>query len=115
MSGPVRLGARTVVAEGIQYEGGAASATPIINWLLDLGLTATWDEAHEAWTDPEDPSNSYDASPEALRIRHNNGETATVPEGSWVIVNSYDTESGSAPDFHIYEDPIVKNVYVEIS
>lgn len=43
---PARFDSVPVTIEAVCWLGGAGAATPIINWILENGGTATWDEAH---------------------------------------------------------------------
>lgn len=72
-----------VEVEARQFEGGAANATPLIDWMLASGCTATWSEAYEAW-ESEDGSMSHPARPEGITIRTMEGDMLARP-GDYVI------------------------------
>lgn len=57
---------KPVEIEAWHWEGGPAAATPIIDWVLGNGATATWTEAHEGYEGPD--GKGYPAEPECIRI-----------------------------------------------
>jgi hypothetical protein len=50
---------KPVVIEARQFEGGAAQATPIIDWVLAGNGTATWLEDGALLADPNCPTPAY--------------------------------------------------------
>ena len=80
---PQRFTKKPVTIEAIQFTGGPASATPIVNWILENGHTARWDEAHEGW-ESEDGVYGYPAKPEQLQIDTLEGTMFATP-GDWII------------------------------
>jgi len=72
-----------VEVEARQFEGGAANAAPLIDWMLASGCTATWSEAYEAW-ESEDGAMSHPARPEGITIRTIAGDMS-VPPGDYII------------------------------
>lgn len=72
---------KPVEIQAVQWNGGPAAATPIIDWILSGGSTATWTEAHEAF---ESDLGSYPAEPECIRIDTLEG-TMRATAGDYVI------------------------------
>lgn len=72
---------KPVEVEARQFTGGAESATPIIDWILDNGGTATWQEAAEPADNGETGHSGW---PEALRIKTLEGVMEASP-GDWII------------------------------
>lgn len=66
---------RPVEIEFMVWPGGAAAATPVIDWILSSGGTATWNEEHVA-----NPGTKYEETiPEALTIRTLEGDMRALP------------------------------------
>ncbi|XTQ92566.1 hypothetical protein ACQR5W_11640 [Xanthomonas sacchari] len=72
---------KPVVIEAKQFTGGAQSATPIIDWILEGGHTARWREAAEPVFIENVGHNGW---PEALAIDTLEGTMDAAP-GDWVI------------------------------
>jgi hypothetical protein len=83
VSEPAKYRKKPVVIEAVQWDGGAENATPIIDWILSSGHTASWDEAHEAW-ESEDGCQGYAAEPEHLAIHTLEGTMRADP-GDWIV------------------------------
>lgn len=75
---------KTVEVEAMHFKGGAANATPIIEWVLANGGTASWHEAHEGYG-PDEDGKGYDARPEAIEIGTGALGHVRVHVGDWVI------------------------------
>lgn len=79
---------KPVAVEARQWTGGPAAATPIIDWILDGGHTATWDQAHVA--------DDGRAIPEQIHILGLGSAVAANP-GDW-IVRAHDGFHPYGPD-----------------
>lgn len=77
---------RPVPVQVMRWEGGAANATPIIDWILDNGGTARYHEAveQEAWTDDAGILMGHPASPEYIAIDTLEG-TMRADVGDWIV------------------------------
>lgn len=82
-AGPNAYRKKPVVIEARQFTGGAASASPLIDWILANGGTARWNEACDEW-ESEDGTQGHPASPEHLAIRTLEGTMFADP-GDWII------------------------------
>jgi hypothetical protein len=88
VTSPGRYRKKPIEVEAIQFTGGAAAATPIIDWMLANDCAATWHEAHdsghvEGW----DP---YPARPEGITIETREGDML-AEVGDWVIREPFPT------------------------
>lgn len=86
---PAKFDSVPVTIEAMRWVGGAEAATTVINWILNNGGTATWDEAHIVPA-PEPPieGNTLLNQPlwetEGLYIRTLEGRMKANP-GDWII------------------------------
>lgn len=67
---------KPVVVEAIWFQGDPASATPVINWILENGGFATWTEGYQLVGDPYVEEGIYIHTLEGLM---------RVEPGAWVI------------------------------
>lgn len=73
---------KPVEIEAVQFAGGASAATPLIDWMLGNGATASWHEAYELVVDAA--TGLAKQVPEGIRISTLEGDMlATV--GDWII------------------------------
>lgn len=84
--GVVRAASRPVVIEAFRWAGGPEKATPIINWVLENGGTARWDEEHR---EPLAADNGEVTAwgpmiPESMYIETLEG-TMRADIGDWII------------------------------
>src|SRR5690606_32796637 len=71
---------KPVAIEARQWPGGPAAATPIIDWILDGGHTATWDQAHAVTR----TDGTREEIPERICILTLEGTMSASP-GDWII------------------------------
>ena len=86
---PAKFDSVPVTIEAFCWVGGAAAATPVIDWVLENGGTATWMEAHTVpMTEKELEERGLLAGalevPEVLTIRTLEGDMRAAP-GDWII------------------------------
>jgi hypothetical protein len=95
---------RPTTIEARQFTGGAESATPIIDWVLAGGGTATWMEAHQVGIAPYRPDDINEiVVMERISLRTLEG-TIYVSVGDWVI-------KGTAGEFYPCKPEIFADVY----
>jgi hypothetical protein len=84
MRNVVTLRSKVVEIQAMQFIGGAENATPVIDWILNEGGSATWTDAYEAW-ESEDGTEGYPAQEsEAIRVKTLEGIMDAKP-GSWIF------------------------------
>jgi hypothetical protein len=66
MTTPMLYRSKPATIEAMHWKGGAADATPIIDWVLANGGTASWHEAHGEHQFED--GKGYPARPEAIEI-----------------------------------------------
>lgn len=83
---PIRAITKPVIIEAFLWEGGPEKATPIINWILENGGTAHWDEEHREVLAAEDGKVTEWGSliPESIYINTLEG-TMRADIGDWII------------------------------
>lgn len=81
MNEPKKFTKKPVEIDAWQFEGGASSATPIIDWVLAGNGNATWSETYDDW-DPV--AKEYFEVPEAITITTLEG-LMQCQVGDWVI------------------------------
>jgi len=74
---------KPVTIEARLFEGGAEQATPLVTWMLDGDVTASWHEAHDAW-ESEDGSQGYPGRPEGIEITTLEG-IMRADVGDWIV------------------------------
>lgn len=80
---------KPVEIEAMQFVGGAAAATPIINWMLAHDCAATWSEQYDAW-ESEDGTMGHPAAPEGITIQTREGDML-AGVGDWIIREPFPT------------------------
>lgn len=93
---------KPVTIEAVQFTGGAENATPIIDWVLENGGTASWMEEH---ADASETIFNGDWVPEQITIRTLEG-TFHAPVGWWII-------RGIKGEFYACEPEIFEGSYDE--
>ena len=78
---PAKFDSLPVTIEAMCWIGGASAATPVIDWVLSRGGTATWMEEH-AVVDAE--TEEVKVIAEAITIRTLEGDMTASPE-DWII------------------------------
>lgn len=78
---PAKFDSLPVTIEAFCWVGGAAAATPVIDWVLENGGTATWMEEHKIG---RRGTPGHEVIPEALTIRTLEGDMRAAP-GDWII------------------------------
>jgi hypothetical protein len=82
---PSKFRKKPVVVEAMQWDGTAAGATPIVDWILDQGGTAVY-----ACSDPARCEGTGGDTPHWIRIRTLEGDMlATLQD--WVIREPFPT------------------------
>ena len=86
MTGPKRYRKKPVEIDAMQWDGTAAGATPIIDWVLANGATARFDEPHEEIRHELDDGTvqGCPASPGGVFIDTLEG-TMRADAGDWII------------------------------
>lgn len=94
---------KPVEIEYMVWPGGASAATPVIDWILAGGGTASWDEEHVA-----NPGTKYEELvPEALTIHTLEGDMLASP-GDVII-------RGVAGEFYPCKPDIFRETYDIVS
>lgn len=87
---------KPIVVEAMKWDGGAANATPIIDWVLSAGGTASWHEDGALLADPlcftpeyhethhYCPSCPFSTVPEGISVKTLEG-VMTASVGDWII------------------------------
>jgi hypothetical protein len=97
---------KPVEVEAVQFAGGAAAATPIINWMLRHDCAATWSEAYDAW-ESDDGTMGHPGELEGITIQTLAGDMH-VGAGDWII-------RGIKGEFYLCEPDIFEATYEAVS
>lgn len=97
---------KPVVVEAVKFTGGAEAATPIIDWVLENGGTASWHESyHPSWK-----LNFEKPVPEGIRIETLEG-TMNALVNDWIIKGVKGEFYSCKPDiFEVTYEPIKEDV-----
>lgn len=112
-NGVVRAASKPVIIEAMLFSGGAAAATPIIDWVLNNKGTARWDEEHRdpiAAADGTTITGWGDVVPEGIYIYTLEG-TMRADVGDWIIRGTRGEFYPCKPDvfahkYEILEEPV---------
>lgn len=106
MSDVKKFRKKPVVIDAMQFKGGAAAATPIINWVLENGGTARWMEEYEVPEVDTEYSGDSLIIPERITISTLEGDMA-ANVGWWVI-------RGVKGEFYPCDPDIFEKTYTEV-
>ena len=97
---------KPVEVEAIRWDGTAAGATPIIDWILSQhGCTASWTEPYEAHSFPD--GKGYPAHPGGINIHTLEGDMLASP-GDWII-------KGTKGEFYPCKPDVFADVYEPVT
>lgn len=90
---------KTITA--MRYDGTPQGATPIIDWVLTNGGTATWSEPYEAaeYVQPDGTVEGHPAWSGGIAVRSVTGTYYHASEGEWVVLEGGDFYVLSADAF----------------
>jgi len=98
---------KPVKVQAVRFEGGPAAGMDLMKWVNAAGGNATWANAADPWTSPDDPSVGHNGWPEKLSLETSDG-WKEVLVGWWII-------RGTEDEFYPIEDSVFKKKYEELN
>lgn len=98
---------KPVQVYAIQFVGGPAAGMDLEKWINANQGNATWVNAADPWTSPDDPTVGHEGWPERLSLETADG-WKEVPVEWWIV-------HGTEGEFYPIEDSVFKKKYEELS